>query len=297
MLTLTAEARPQAAQLPPPAQAGKTPPPPPPLKEDPKARQALADAIKRFNERKDSFTETELWQRMDVQGLRIESEGQYVVGPGDRLRLDLHTRVGDTRGRLQVACDGTTLWDVIQLGDQPPQINRVDWKRVRETLGRSEFPAQLRNDYIQGHSFEGLLPLLKSFEDRVTFTEVAPARWDDRDVQRLTGYWSAVVTKTPPTTPNWPAFTPRKCVLYLDPKTGWPYRVEWWGPAPPLAEDRPLLQMEYRNPKLNFVMTPGRAAKLFKFDPGTLAVEDATGDLLQRLSEDAMRLKGMKKGR
>ena len=53
----------------------------------------------------------------------------------------------------------------------------------------------------------------------------------------------------------WPAYLPRECAIYFEPlgkeKVPWPHRLEWWGPAPPKPGESLLLEIEFRNPKLN----------------------------------------------
>src|SRR5947208_1513449 len=99
---------------------------------------------------------------MSVQGLVLQSEGIYVSGPDHRLRLDLIVHCGDTKGRMEVICDGTTFWESMQLGDKDPKVvKRVDWTKVRATLKMPDVAQYYRDDFLQSMSFAGILPLLQ----------------------------------------------------------------------------------------------------------------------------------------
>ena len=71
---------------------------------------------------------------------------------------------------------------------------------------------------------------------------------------------------------EWPHSFPRQCRLFLDARTRWPHRLEWWGPAPPRKGDSLLLQMEFRNPRLGQPLADAE----FAFQPGRSKVTDLT---------------------
>jgi hypothetical protein len=204
----------------------------------------------------------DLWQEVDVQGLAFQSTGNYLAGPGERLRLDLTVRVGGTEGELKVICDGKTLWEIYRIGAQEPNVQSVDLQKVLADTMSDAKAAQTRQDFLQSQSFAGIAPLLKNLQRQISFGKPEHLTWKGHEVIRLTGTWadSRIEPK------KWQEYLPRLCRLYLDAQTYWPHRLEWWGPTETgkdAASDSLLMQMEFRNPErpkdlaaAQFVYTP-----------------------------------------
>jgi hypothetical protein len=270
-------------------------------RQDAKGTKLLKDAISTLDPQRRPWVETTLWQQVDVQGLRFQAEGTYRTAPEHRLRLELNVRLGDTPGRLTMVSDGTTVWESVQVGKGPPEVAKTQLKKVLETLAAPGMLEQVRTDFFQAQAFAGVVPLLQRIEQQMIVTNQEPAHWRGRDVVRLTAFWSEGVAKTiVPADRPWPTFLPRKCYLYLDAKDSatkyWPYRVEWWGPVPPGNEDGLVVQMEFRDPKLDQPLPPERLAQEFRFDPGSLRVEDVTDPTCTELRNRSRQLAGRKPG-
>src|SRR5205823_5791448 len=204
-------------------------------------------------------------QQADVQGLVFQCDGLFVYGPNFRLRLDLNLRTGESGNRTETYCDGNTRWEVRHEPGRKPEARRLDWAKVNQVVNQSGVPAQDREQILSSLGFSGVLPLLKSLRQDLTLTKQEKARWNDRDVFKLTGVWKSEVLRMPIPTAQWPGSMPRQCVLFLDSKTSLPYRLEWWGPTAQGAPDSILLQLEFRNPTVNVVMSPERAAQIFRY--------------------------------
>jgi hypothetical protein len=249
-------------------------PPPVPLaqpKADPKAAAALAAAIAKLDPKRLKWVETILWQQATLQGLTFHADGTFLSGPDHRLRLDLKLQLGNTVGALQVVSDGKELWEGIQIGQGERFVTKkLEMKKVLENVSAPAAIEQAREEFYRLQALTGVRPLLQSIERNMVATQASKASWKGRPTIRLTAVWSPDVTKDfiTPQNQHWPGFSPRSCRLYLDEATGWPYRVEWWGPAPPQADDVQLLQMEFRNPKLNEALSPEQQARAFQFEPG-----------------------------
>src|SRR5262249_218791 len=159
---------------------------------------------------------------------------------------------------------GTTLWEIQQIGDKEPQPKKYAMKQVLETVNGPKATAQLRDGFMQKWAFAGIAPLLQGLQQRLVFTKRETERWQGHDVVKLTGSGNNEVSAQlqPDAKQPWPEYLPRQCVIYLDAKTHWPHRLEWWGPSAPVAGDSLLLQMEFRNPKFA-EMSSERCAKVF----------------------------------
>jgi hypothetical protein len=72
--------------------------------------------------------------------------------------------------------------------------------------------------------------------------------WNGKQVVRVTGDWTC--QDNIPAASR-PPLMPRTFVLFLDAKTHWPMRIEWWGSTRPGDEQALILEMEYREPKFD----------------------------------------------
>src|SRR6202043_2328342 len=88
--------------------------------------------------------------------------------------------------------------------------------------------------------------LLKELERVLEHLSVDIGTWKGKDVIRLQG-----ALKCSPQDYPEGLLAPRSCRLYLDARTLWPHRLEWWTSKRP--DDPPflLLQLEFRDPEIN----------------------------------------------
>lgn len=279
------------------------PTPPPPPKEDPEAVKFLDQAITKVE--KLSWVETTLWEQIHLHGALFQAEGSYLAGPGQRLHLDLKVNAGGVTGKLELVCDeNMVLWEAHRVGSGDRVVDRkVELKKVVESIRdpalKEEQLAKVKEELLHNQSFAWVTPLIKALKERLVLTKVEKnLKWKDRDsgteheVVQLTGAWKQ--DKQLPPADNWPPFVPRECRLMLDEKTGWPYRLEWWGPAPPApGRDGLLVEIEYRKP--NFQEPPAERLKgKFQFDQGSAKVTDRTEDQIKMVKE---RLDALKRSR
>jgi hypothetical protein len=258
-----------------------------PSKPDEKGTAVLSDAIRTLDIKVHPWVQAVLWQQVNAQGLMFQSHGRYLTGPNYQLHLDLQLQLADTTGSLRVISDGVTLWESVRLGkeEQPSILKKTQLKEVLKTLHNPSMLEPIRTEFLQTQSFEGIGSLLQNIKKQMVVTQLDKVGWQDKDINKLTAYWSENMVKMMLAPSSaWPPLLPQKCCLYVeakDPKLrGWPYRIEWWGPPP---QNALLLQMEFRNPKLDHELSAKQCAALFQFDPGQLKFEDITKRLTQGL--------------
>jgi hypothetical protein len=273
------------AQQPSPPAAPPQQPPPPPPKPDPEAVKLFNRAQELYGRQREGWLKTTLWQQVDVQGLTFRSEGLYLSGPNQRLRLDLNVRVGNTDGELQIISNGATLWQIVRIGTAERVVTKYDLKKVLEVLNKPN-TQQARDEFFRDQSFSGVAPLLQNLQQQLVFTRQEPGQWKGRKAHVLTGVWSADVTTNVLRSfggpDRWPSTLARKCVLYLDEQNLWPLRLEWRG-GPPKGEDQVLLQMEFRDPQFLAADAPAPAdyEGKFAFDERNLKVIDQTTKIVE----------------
>jgi hypothetical protein len=264
---------------PPPA----APPPVYPLSPDPAAAAALAQARGAIDPERTGWMQTAIRQKFNTPPLAVDVEGTYLAGPGNRFRLDLQTRAGNTRRTIHMFCDGKTLWEIEEgpdtgimparnpaPGNETTWINKVDLEQVGRLLNRPDGGILFREACRQ-HGLAGPQMLLEELARQITFTRTDRMQWQKRDAIVLTG-------ARPPSAKPWPDFLPRQCRLILDARTYWPWRVEWWGPVPQRTGDVLLVHVEF-----GALSSQPRTDDLFTFSPGPFPVRDHTPIWTERL--------------
>jgi hypothetical protein len=268
--------------------SAQSPSPTPSPKADPAAERFLTQAIEQLDANKLGWLETTLQQQVYAQGLSFKTDGRYIWGPEHRLRLELTVHLGGTEGVLQVISDGSTVWEEVHLGKGERFVSKWDLKKVKETLNQPGTQPHIAEQFYRSRSFAGLVPLLQNVRDQMTLIKQEEAEWQKHKVQKLTGVWSAAVSKNlAPPGNSWPPLLPRSCRLYLGKDAPhWPYRLEWFGPTSPRGEDSLLMQMEFQNPQFMGVSEkpPERLGRLFTFDPGKVKVLDRTQQITEFLA-------------
>jgi hypothetical protein len=238
-----------------------------PVHADADAERILEQAVAALAPERLRWLRMNLWQQGNLAALIYRAEGVYLAGPDHRLRLDLQVHAGGAASRLQVVSDGQTLWQIEQTSPAERTVGRVKLGAVLEALENPQITAERRAEFYRRQLFAGPGPLLQSLQPGTTFTRCQNVRWAGRDVLLLTGVRAPPRNATP-----WPAFLPRQCRLFLDSRTLWPHRLEWWGPVPDCTEDCLLLEVEFRDP----VLGQAAAEQVFAFQPGKAPVTDLT---------------------
>jgi hypothetical protein len=222
-----------------------------------------------------------VWLRARLGDLAFTAEGRYLRAPGQRFRLELHTRLdalpplappGALEGTALSVSDGRDLWSACAVGaDGWTEVKRL---RTAEVLAGPAAAPALRNEFLAGHALRGPELLLRDVQSHmgwVRHEQVAAG-------VRLTGRWKEWVrANLLKGQTRWPAMLPRYCRLTLSAAaTGWPSRVEYWGPRVEDGPDRLLVEMEFRDPAFGLPLSDDDCAGLFTFDPGNAPVEDLT---------------------
>ena len=58
----------------------------------------------------------------------------------------------------------------------------------------------------------------------------------------------------------------RLAYVYLNAKTLWPTRLEWWG-IDKTKTPRPILRIEFLDPEINHELTAAECARMFSYQP------------------------------
>ena len=252
-------------QPPSPAAAAQPAPAPQVAATEDNAEPALLldRAIEAYTPARVLWAEMKLWQRTRNDGSAYEVTGRYLAAPGDRLRLDLQTQIGATRAELRLISDGQRLCQWQRVGTGAPVVSVLELPKL-ESGTTPAHVAWARMETLHDQSFGGVGPLLKGLRGRLRQLCAKAIRWKGIEVIQVNGAWPEDPGKLAEI-PDYirPRQVPRLCSLYLDARTLWPHRLEWWYSERP--GDAPVLgmQTEFRDPVLNRPLSPERCAEEF----------------------------------
>ncbi|MFM8802304.1 MAG: hypothetical protein ACKOK8_00060, partial [Planctomycetia bacterium] len=127
-------------------------------------------------------------QRVRVDDRVLVGAGRYVqsgLGEDQRYRYESSMKSDTESFDLLEVCDGLFAWSYRRVGPQPPQLERLDVRRVRERLRQLKVPDEAAiSPYLGG--VQRTLALLR---DWFRFTAVEPVAIDDLPVWRVEGRW------------------------------------------------------------------------------------------------------------
>jgi hypothetical protein len=255
---------------------------------DAAAERCLELALDALKADRIDWLETAIWQKVQLPGYTYEAEGTYRLAPGQRFRMEMHTHAGGSEGTLLMVSDGRDLWQAERPGEGAwENVTRLNLEEVFAAMNGPS-AAQLRDEFLQRPHFQGMTPLLRALRNRLVWARGEVIRKAGRESLHLVGVWSheEASKRAAPDEP-WPAGLPRQCHLYLDGRTYWPQRVEWWGPNAVRGVDRLLVQMEFRDPVFNRPLSADVCRKLFAFQPGDATVEDQTASVAAEMTKRA----------
>jgi hypothetical protein len=263
-------------------------PPAPPPQADPVAGRWLDQAIDAFNPDRIHWLELAIWQKAQLPGCCYEADGSYRLAPGQRFRLEMHTQPGMGEGTLLMVSDGRELWQAERPADGDwENVTRLNLSEVFALMNGPAGP-QLRDEFLQRPHFQGMTPLLRNLRCRLVWARAEVIRQSSGDRVRLIGVWpKEEADKHASSEKPWPTALPRQCHLYLDARSFWPRRVEWWGPMASGGSDRLLEQMEFRDVVVNRPLPAPTCARLFAFHPGNVEIEDETARVTAEMSKRA----------
>jgi hypothetical protein len=225
---------PQAGATPAPAAEEKDAPPTP-------AELVVDEAIKTLQARESAAAE--VLMQADMLGLRFKIVGEYLKAPGYRVKLRLAVEgLGDTSGVLQQISDGTTVWEFLQVLEQP-SLRTFKLEPVLKALDNPDADPEFRRQVIAEMGFAGPEALLQGLRRTARLDQQEEGELDGKPVWIIRGEWNAREGMTlPGQNPSGllPSFVPSHVTLYLGKDDGWPYRVLLEGRLPSFMRDQIL---------------------------------------------------------
>jgi hypothetical protein len=219
------------------------------------AADLLAKAIEKLAPERTAWLKAKIRQTMNDNGAVFHAEGVLQRGPNHCARLELETMRDGVRGRLVVVSDGELLVQVRRAGSAAP-IARLERLPPLSPDAPAE-GAAAREKHLDAKGGGGPRGLLQQFRQRSKNGKLQTGLLDGAPVIQI----KADLDPAPPKTPA------RLGYAYLDAKTLWPRRIEWWSPDKTDAA-RPLVQIEFLEPEINHALSLEECTLAFSYQPG-----------------------------
>lgn len=200
-----------------------------------------------------TWLKTSLWQKMNTPELRMEAEGFLVRGPNHCVRLEMTVRAGGQPAKMLVVSDGVVLAKVHHTPEQAA-------RSLCSAMPAGEGEHAAKEAVLLEAGCAGPRALLEDVKNKLKDLQVEAGQCQGQSVLRVSGV-------LPSANENALSFKPSVCHVFLDAKTLWPVRVEWWGKKRERDPLSLMLQMEFRDPEVNRPLSHDDCARLFSYQP------------------------------
>jgi hypothetical protein len=178
-------------------------------------------------------------QRVRIDDRVLVGAGRYVqsgLGEDQRYRYESSMKSDTETFDLLDVCDGLFAWSYRRIGPQPPQLERLDVRRIRERLQQIA-PG---DDAPVSPYLGGVQRTLSLLRDWFQFVSAEPATIDDLPVWRIEGRWNpamlvsllpaqkeAALQEGGVAATQLPDGTPWSVRLSIGKRDLFPFRIEW----------------------------------------------------------------------
>jgi hypothetical protein len=152
--------------------------------------------------------------------------------------------VAPQSGKVTLVSDGDKVHQRRVFGGETHEENwTLPKKEEQDATSRRQAMLQEKGLTRPGDLLRRLQPRLKNLSQQT-------GMWNGQPAVRVIGDWTGQ-EQIP--VDSRPTLLPRTFVVFLDAKTHWPFRIEWWGGKRFGDEQILLVEMEYREPKFERV--------------------------------------------
>ena len=223
-----------------------------------------------------------------VDDMVLKGSGRYVqsgVGEDQRYRYEYRLGATDEEFEILDVCDGLFAWNFRRIGENPPQVERIDVRRIRERLEALGIAhRQDQSAYLGG--VQRHLGLLRQY---FRFTTITSSAIDDVPVWLIEGNWdrdtfawivkdkAEAIKSEAGVSPNeLPDGMPYSVRLSISKRELFPCRIEWLAvpgkrPTPP-APVQVIAMMEFYDVRIGDPVD----VSAFVYKPATEGLTDIT---------------------
>lgn len=233
------------------------------------ARQLLTKALAKLGDVKAAWLHTKIRQTVCNADTSIVAEGFLQRGPNQCVRMEMEVVRDGVHSRLVMVSDGEILAQVQKLPGGKP-IAVVE-RLPAVTPEASEKSQAAREAFLDGKSCGGPAALLRPILQHLQAGKLQTGLYHDRPVIQL----NADLDPSKILAYSAMKLAALSACVYLDAKTLWPVRIEWWG-ADNARTARPLANSEFHDPIIGLPLADEASAHMFSYRPdGTEQVSEA----------------------
>jgi hypothetical protein len=221
--------------------------------------QVLARAAVNLDPERTPWLRVKTWQKQADEEVSFEADGRLVRGPNQCARLEMTIHTGAIATTAITVSDGVGLAHGRRVAGRAPTVTSQRFI----TPAKTNMAAEEIDRILNAHGCGGPYCLVKELASTLKNLKMVQGTWKGNSVIRLTG------TVKEDQAVAEPRFTvpPRICQLYLDARSLWPHRAEWWA----FQEDEKnaflLLELEFRDPVINQPLSHEDCIREFTYQP------------------------------
>jgi hypothetical protein len=215
----------------------------------------LAKAMEKLAPQRTAWLKTKIRQTVNDGDTSFRAEGALQRGPNHCVRLEMDVVRDGACGHMVIVSDGELLAQVRRAGRMTP-IARLE-RLPAASAEKSEADAAACEALLAAKGCGGPLALLGQFRRRLKNGKLQTGLLDGQPVIQIKGNLDPAAPKTPA----------QVGYAYLDAKTLWPHRLEWWNEDNAHAP-RPIVQIEFLEPEINRELSLEECARVFSYQPG-----------------------------
>ncbi|MBM3996697.1 MAG: hypothetical protein FJ303_21465 [Planctomycetes bacterium] len=212
------------------------------------AGQLLQMAIAKLDPAKTTWLKTKIRQAVSDGTSHFVSEALLQRGPNHCARLEMTIKMAGCESNLTVVSDGDVVAQIRQLPGIEPKF---------EVQELPDGPDSQREAVLNAKSCGGPAALLRQLHEQMRNGRLQTGRLKDRTVIRIHGDLDAGAKTSF-------ASSAHTAVAYLDTKTLWPCRLEWWGIDSANAP-RLISCMDFEGTEVNCPLSADECMRVFSY--------------------------------
>jgi hypothetical protein len=221
------------------------------------ATQLLEKALEKLGGPRTAWMKTKIRQTIADADSNFIAEGFLQRGPNHCARLEMN--IG-RHGRLRVVSDGEVVAQVRNIPGKAPDV--VVERFPDAAADSADNHSAIREKYLCGKSCGGPTALLQQLRQHLQEGKLQTGLLQGMAVIQVKGEIDpgAMPMSAGTTMPV------RYAYIYLDAKTLWPHRLEWWGRDKTNAL-RSVLRLEFLEPQIDQELSPEACMRMFSYEP------------------------------
>jgi hypothetical protein len=224
------------------------------------ATELLQKALAKLGQNQTEWMKTKIRQTVLGVDTNFVAEGFLQRGPNQCARLEMN--IGKL-GYLQIVSDGEVIAQVRNTPGKAPEIVVEHFPNIAlPGLSAAENNSDAKEAFLNGRSCGGPKALLQHLCQHLRKGKLQTGMFQGRAVIQVKGELepAAMATCAVTTTPV------RYAVVYLDAKTLWAGRLEWWG-RDKIEAPHPLVRIEFLEPKFDQPLSAQACMRMFSYRP------------------------------